>query len=188
MDTADASEMAAFNEQQAGFQPGRLHVRFFSDAEPDNSDEAKTQGRRFKPATYIEIQIPGNVRETRSRPMREIDVVQFPREYAAFKQNQEAPQVGTPLDKVPFLDKAQILEFHARKLRTAEQVRDMPDELSGQFMGIRALQKRLGDYLAAAAGNAPLEKMRGEIETQDATIAALKSQVEALVKAAEKKK
>lgn len=136
----------------------------------------------YREAEWIEIRIPGNVSEVRRREVRPSDKVRFPQQYAAFKSGQAAPEIGTPLDRLPFLSKSQVKEFQAAGLRTAENVRDISDGDRAKFMGLQNLRKRIIDFLDAAAGNAPMVNLRSELEGRDSQIAALQRQVAELVK------
>lgn len=146
------------------------------------------EGREvWKPADFIEIRIPMNLKEIRRRQVRESDKRQFPRQWAAYKETKTNPSFGTPLEKLPFLTKAQVLEFKALGLKTAENVRDISDADGQKYMGFQQLRRRVTDFLAAAEGNAPIAAIRSELESRDAEITALKAQVAELGNRHEKK-
>ena len=173
---ASFDEMAALQAQNGG-QQSKLIVRFYYDG-LQNSEKTEAAGRPiFDEVEFIEIRIPGEKNEIRARPVRYRDRLEFAAAYAAFKNGQAAPASGTPLDKLPFLTKAQVLEFQAVGLKTAENLRDMSDANAQRFMGINTVRKRVADFLAAADGNAPLEQMRSELEKRDAEIEVLRQQV-----------
>ena len=200
MQTADDDMMAALNAQ-AGNQPGKLIVKFFLKAdridpvakvEPDEpgKDKSKWQilgeqallaGRPiFHEREYVEIRIPGNKDEIRIRPIRNIDRLNWPREYEAFKNGSEAPTTGTPLEQIPFITKVQVEEYGYFRIRTAEQLVGMSDQLAQKFMGHQQLKNRLQAFLDAAAGAAPAEKLRTELEHRDKLIAAQQQQIKEL--------
>lgn len=141
----------------------------------------------YKDAEFIEIRIPMNLKEVRRRQVRESDKRRWPVQYAAFKAGLASPLIGTPVDKLPFLTKAQVLEFQAMGLRTAENVRDISDSDGQKLMGFQQLRRRVADFLAAAEGNAPLASMRSELESRDAEIAELKKQMAEFVKPEKRK-
>lgn len=134
----------------------------------------------YKPADFIEIRIPMNLKEIRRRQVRESDKKKWPREWAAYQQTKTNPILGTPIETLPFLNKAQVLEFKAMGLRTAENIRDVSDSEGQKLMGFQQLKRRVTDFLAAAAGQAPLDEMRAQVEARDAELAALKAQVAAM--------
>jgi len=163
----------------------RLIVHFYMEAE-QNEEKSNEQGRPvYEDKEYIRIMVPGDATNIIARPIRPIDKQQFAQQYAAFKEGRDAPQSGTPLDKLPFLTKGQVLEFAAVNIHTAEQVRDMSDQLGQKFMGIHSVKKRITDFLLAAEGNAPVTKMRAELEKRDAALAESNAKMAVLEKALE---
>lgn len=131
----------------------------------------------YKPADFIEIRIPMNLKEIRRRQVRESDKRKWPREWAAYQATKTNPAIGTPLESLPFLNKAQVLEFKALGLKTAEHIRDTSDAEGQKLMGFQQLRRRVTDFLAAAAGQAPIDEMRTALENSNAELAALKAQL-----------
>lgn len=164
---------------QAAGLPGsgesKLWARFFLEAEHDVEASATAGRPIYRDVEFIEIRVPGDKDEIRVRPVRESDKQQFPRQYAAFKQGMEAPIIGTHLDKIPFITKAQVAELNAIGVKTAEQLRDMSDSNATKIMGANGLRKRVSDFLAAAEGAAPALKLQSELEKRDNEIEALKN-------------
>jgi hypothetical protein len=62
----------------------------------------------WKSVDFVEIRIPMNLKEIRRRQVRESDKQKWPREWAAYQQTKTNPAFGTPLEKLPFLTKAQV--------------------------------------------------------------------------------
>ena len=168
--TADENDMAALRLMRDN-EPEKLLVQFHMEAEKDEKASSEAGRPIFKEQPYIEIRIPGNKDEIRNRPMRPQDMERFPKQWAAFKNKAEQPVIGTPLEAIPFLTKAQVLEFKAANCVTAEHVRDMPDGLAQKFMGAHSIRQRITTFLEAAAGAAPAEKLRMELEKRDELIA-----------------
>jgi hypothetical protein len=142
----------------------------------------------WKPADFIEIRIPMNLKEIRRRQVRESDKQKWPREWAAYQQTKTNPGFGTPLESLPFLTKAQVNEFKALGLKTAENVRDISDSDGQKYMGFQQLRRRVTDFLAAAEGNAPLATLRSEVTAKEAENTALKVQIQELIARSEKAK
>ena len=156
----------------------RLSATFFLEAVED-PDQSAAQGRPiFREEEWVRIMVPGDKDNIVVRTVRPIDKELYAAQYAAFKNRQEQPVVGTPLDKIPFLSKARVLEFQALGLKTAEQIRDMSDTLAAKFMDAHGIRKRIGDFLVAAAEGAPVEKLQAELAERDAKIAQLMQAVE----------
>jgi hypothetical protein len=173
---ADAKEMAAYHEQ-AGMTRGRLIVHFYIDGLPDAEASLAAGCAKFKDAEFIEIRIPGDKDEIRRRPVRWSDTQIYAEKYAAFRSGQAEPETGTPLDKLPFLSPAQVMEYKAAGLKTAENIRDIPDSHAQKFMGILKVRQQVNDFLEAAAGHAPMTALRSEIDKRDAENAALKQAI-----------
>lgn len=142
----------------------------------------------WKSVDFVEIRIPMNLKEIRRRQVRESDKQKWPREWAAYQQTKTNPAFGTPLEKLPFLTKAQVLEFKGLGLKTAENVRDISDSDGQKYMGFQQLRKRVTDFLAAAEGNAPLASLRDEVSAKEAENNALKVQIQELIARSEKAK
>ena len=157
----------------------KLFAQFFMEAVQDVAASEKAGRPIFKEEEFVRIRVPGDALNEVVREVRPIDRDTFADQYRAFKANQDQPLVGTPLDKVPFLTKARVLEFQAVGLRTAEHVRDMSDAVAQKFMDAHSIRKRIADFLASASGAAPVEQLNAELASRDEQIAVLKQALEA---------
>lgn len=166
-----AFDAAAPGMAQQG-QGGRLFIQFHMQAVQDAELSAKEGRPVHVEQEFITIIVPGE-HDSRVRPVREGDRQQYAQQYQAFKNKQEQPVTGTPLSVLPFLTMAQVADLAAANVKTAEQLVAMPDVHAQKFMGMNTLRKRTKDFLDAAAGNAPVERLNKELETRDNTIAAL---------------
>ena len=152
-----------------------LYAEFHMEAEPDLAESA-AQGRPvFKEVEYVTIRVAGDKDNDIIRAVRPQDTQMWPTQYAAFKAGLTQPVTGTPLDQLPFLTKAQVLEFAAVGVKTAEQLSEMSDASAQKFMGSHAIRRRVKDFLDAAAGAAPAIALRGELEKRDNEISVLKN-------------
>ena len=156
----------------------KLNAQFFMEAVQDQTASDKAGRPIFNETEFVRIIVPGDGLNIVVREVRPIDRETFAEQYRAFKSNQEQPVVGTPLDKVPFLTKARVMEFQALGLKTAEHVRDMSDAVAQKFMDAHGLRKRITDFLAAASDAAPMEKLNAELAERDQEILALKKALE----------
>lgn len=172
--TADDVSLEAPGMGSANSTKG-LFAEFHMEAEQDPAESEK-QGRAvFKEVEYVTIRVPGDKDNDIIRAVRPSDKQSWPVQYAAFKAGLEQPVTGTPLTQLPFLTKAQVLEFNAVGVKTAEQLNEMSDAAAQKFMGINAVRKRVKDFLDAAVGAAPMTAMRSELEKRDTEIAVLKN-------------
>lgn len=169
----------------AHLQDSRLLVSFYKGA-VQNHTESDAQGRPiFDERTMISIAVPGQS-DIVKRPAHELDFHRFPKLYEAFKAGHTAAESGTPLSAWPTVSVAQVAELGARNVRTVEQLAEMSDVDAQKFMGLNSLRQRAKDFLEAAKGNAPLTAMRAELESRDAKIAVMESQMAELLAHANK--
>ena len=97
--------------------------------------------------------------------------------YARWKKTQEQPVDGTPLETVPFLNKAQVLELRGINILTLETLADPPEPAIARMMGLRDLAKKAKAFLAAAKDSSVVTKMASELEQRDREIDRLKAQM-----------
>src|SRR4051812_49770314 len=110
----------------------------------------------YKDVIYVLIQNPGSRDNIRRRAKMEKDVAgdsdmqRFPRQWAAFENQQEQVQEGLPLTEWAFLTKAEALNFKARGVHTVEALSDLSDaQCQGFGMGITQLREKARDTLKA---------------------------------------
>ena len=103
----------------------------------------------------------------------------YPQQWAAFKNNQEAPTVGTPIDKWPnpSLDAGRVAELKAVNIRTVEQLAAIKDSALPELgMGGNALRKQAQAWLEAAKGGAAVNQLTAENKRLHDEVEALKEQ------------
>jgi hypothetical protein len=202
-DPETLTEMQSFLREKSR----SLVVTFFEEAVLDEKESWGWEETRFDPVSGIPQKLvhagarapdlrpaglggdPRSRRQGRDPPpgSQGVDEHRWPEEWRAYREKRTNPTVGTPLDKLPFLTKAQVLEFQATGIRTAENLRDMPDSVSQKFMGINAVRSRVKAFLDAAEGVAISDKYQAELQTRDEQIAALQKQMQELLGAKAKK-
>lgn len=114
---------------------------------------SKEAGRTIKKdVTYIKITQPGEANnQVYDQPATDADVDRFPRQWAAFKANQEQTISGSPLELL-FPESPAIVEnLRHIGFRTIEQLSEANDTaLQGIGMGARQWKERAVSYLATA--------------------------------------
>ena len=148
-----------------------LYVQFFSHP---MQDKAKTleEGRPiFVDTEYIRIMVPGDKGNVVMRSVREDDRQRFPKQYQAFKNDEEEILEGTPLDKWNFVSAAQVEELKYFGIRTVENLANVTDTNAQKFMGINLLRQKAQEYIAAASSEAPIAQLQEELSARDTTIA-----------------
>ena len=158
----------------------KLYVQFYIHARADSA-KSTAEGRPiFNDTEYVRIMVPGDKGSIIERPVRPVDTQRFPRQYQAFKNNDDEVLTGTPLEHWPGISRSQVEELKFFHIRTVEQLADVPDSHAQKFMGINALKSRAQAYIELAKGNAPLEQMQAELEERDLTIATMQETMAAL--------
>lgn len=149
-----------------------------------NEAKSKEAGRPiYDDVEYIQILLAGDKGSVIHRPATHQDKLNYSREYAAFKagEDQEAAS-GTPLKDLPGITRGLVEEARYFKVFTVEHLAEMPEaNVQNLGMGWSALRQRARDYIAAAAGLAPLEKLRGENAELRGQMEALKKQMSELI-------
>jgi ABC-type transporter Mla subunit MlaD len=81
--------------------------------------------------------------------------------------------VGTPLKAWPAINASLVEELKYFKVFTVEQLADLPDNLSQNFIGINAWKQKAKSFMEAASGLAAEAKTASELAKRDAQINAL---------------
>lgn len=163
-------------EAQAGAQQdpadARLWVRFEMRPTQDEAKSLEAGRPIYTEVEWIKIMVPGD-RDTEEHPVTDRDRARFARAYAAWKATGAEGVVGTPLEAWPQVTRSQVEELKFFKIHTVEQLATVPDAVGQKFMGINDLKKKAADFLAAAAGEAPVLKLQAELAKRDEEIVTL---------------
>jgi hypothetical protein len=133
------------------------HPRFFMDTRQNKFRSEAEGAPRFDEVEMVEILIPGDRLSTSVQIVNDSHRRRWPKAYAAFKEGQEAPVDGTPLDQLPGMTKARVEELRFFHVRSIEQLAGMPDDLlmKAAPMDGRALRDKAKRWVENAAGAAP---------------------------------
>lgn len=168
----------------------RLFVQFYMSPTLQQKETEDAGRPIYKDVEFVRIIVPGQKDLIIEQPVDQFVKARFARRYADWKSGAaEEAVVGTPLGDLSFINASMREELAYFKVRTAEQLVSMPDNLAQRFAGMQQLKARVQQFLDAAAGEAPLNKMRGEnealkaqVEAQDKALQALQAQVEELAR------
>lgn len=174
----------------------QLNVTFYKHAELNSwasrPKEAGGEGRKiFEEFIYIRILMPANRLNVIERRATADDIKRFSRQYKAFIEKGEKLVIGTPLDQMPSLTSAQVLEFKALNIDTVEQLAGIPDS-TAQLLGVggQDIKRRAQIFLDRASSNETLaaenRELREKLEAflaQGAAAAAAASAPAAIVTA-----
>jgi hypothetical protein len=177
---ADTAHMA--HNPNAGAE--KLFVRF---GLHPRHDEAKSleEGRPiFEEVEYVEIMVPGDKSNTIHRPVTAADRNRFRAQYQAWKSGADQDAAtGTPLSAWPAVTSAQVAELAHFNCRTVEQLATMSDSNLQGVGPILALRQKARDFIEAAKGTAPVQKLRAENDELKGRMSAMQAQLDALVAA-----
>lgn len=150
----------------------------FESASHFNDTATRKEGRPiFEMMEYVKIIVPGDTTSIVHRPVREMDIERWPRQYQAFKLGREQQQ-GYPLSDWPYITRAQVDELAYFKIQTVEQLSTVSDAVAQKFVGINQLRDKAKAYLEQIKGEGPSAKLQAEIAQRDEQIQALQAQLE----------
>jgi hypothetical protein len=155
-----------------------LFVRFYSDA-IQNHEKTNQEGRPiYDQVEMCEILFAGDSTKTKIGRATEGNppyYLRFPRQYEAFKQQQEVVQDGTPIEHWPPISKAQALELKAMNIHTVEMLASVPD-VNLKWMGARQLRENAKVWLSEAEAGKEAIRLNNKIEELQMQIEAMKNQ------------
>jgi hypothetical protein len=169
-----------FDASQQSAADSRLLVKFYTKPLKDDG-ETLAQGRPvFRELTYIDIQVAGDRDGGVCRPATDADKQRFARHFEAFKQRLETPIDGVPLKEWPLMTRTQVEELAFYNIKTVEQLADLNDNLSQQFMGINALKRKAKEFLEAANEGVKVSDLQTQLAERDSQIEALTDRMNAM--------
>lgn len=169
---ADESTLQMAENPSAG--DDRLMVRFYLRPVKDDTASIKEGRPIFVESEYIEIVVPGDKDNTINRPLRDEDKTRFRKVYETWKATGQQSVTGTPLEAWPSITRSQVEELRFFSITTVEALANLADIHTAKFMGLVELKKKAAAFLAAAAGDAPNQKMQAELSKRDEEIENLK--------------
>ena len=163
---------------QGNSEDARLYVKFYRDVMRDDTQTTK-QGRPiFKELDFIMIQTPGDLLKVVKRPARESDQQRFPRQWDAYSRGQDQETLsGTPLAHWPMVNRAQVEELAYFKVKTVEQLANVPDVVGQKFMGIQQLKQAAKDWLGRAENSVEIVSLRNKNTELEQSVDELKATV-----------
>lgn len=112
--------------------------RFYMEAEEFEVDGSP----QWRDREMVEVIIPGNANTRFVKYVDEFVKARWPRAYAAFKDNQSAPVVGTPLEQWARLSPAMVMKLKSTGFRTVEDIARVADYNLGS-LGLGGMKLRL---------------------------------------------
>ena len=180
MSTATLDHELNFQDNQQSEADKKLFVIFYSEAIKNESKTIAAGRPIYDDIDHIKILAPGS-RDTFVTEATPEYQMRFADRWKQYKANQEQTVSGTPLSEIPWMTKGQVAEFRAVSCVTAEQLVNMPDNVSQKFMGHHQLKARVQAFLDAAAGAAPALKLQAELDQRDEQLKMQGDQIRALM-------
>ncbi len=175
MDTLDYDHNV-FNQQNAEADKS-LAVRFFVLPVRDEMESAKEGRPIFKDVVHVEVRVRGARNEVVHKPVDELVKRRFRDAWRAYEQGEELTGQGTPLSEWPSMSKSQVEELKYFGFFTVEHLAGARDDVLNKFPGLRTLRDRARNFMELAKGNAPLEKIQGELDSTKSDLAAAQEQL-----------
>jgi hypothetical protein len=175
MSFTDAPEFDTSARDRDGAIP-----RFFMDTIQDKARSEAEGVPRFIDVEMVEVIIPGDRLNTPTFIVGERHRKRWPKQYAAFKADQEAPVDGTPIDQLPGVTKSQVQELAYFHVRTIEALANLSDEQMGKVMpmGGRQMREKAQRWVKNAEGDAGNERLAAENRRLEDNMTLMKQQME----------
>lgn len=151
-------------------------LRFYTEPVEQTALSAQEGRPVYKDVDYVGITNPGSRDEivlVAEKKAKNDEYIAWA--YKKWKATQEQVVDGTPVETVPFLGKAQVMELKAINIHTLEQLAGASEPALQRMMGLRDLKKKADAYMAAAKDTAIVTKMQHELSQRDNEIASLKA-------------
>lgn len=147
--------------------------RFYMEAEQIMQDGIPV----YRDVEMVEVIMPGNALTKPCQIVTDFQRNRWPKQYAAFKANEEMPVEGTPLEQWPILTRSMVLTLKSLEFRTVEDLSKMGEHAIQKIgMGGRELKKMAAAYIddsqrmaitnKAIEDAAKFERRAAELETQ----------------------
>jgi hypothetical protein len=171
-------------------------LRFWWDTNKNNFQSEKLGRPVYNKVLLVEVINPGAAsstvvhelvrefdEETKIVPVRREPMYsKYKRQIEAFLSDSDDPDlIGTPLDAWPALDVAMVASLKESRIYTVEGLASLSDGKLGLLgMGGRALRDKAKAFLEVSAGNAPTERLAGELSRANEEIERLNATIKEL--------
>lgn len=139
--------------------------------EPDVLIVSKLGRPVFKEIEFIRILTPGDRDKVIERPVEDEDKFRFQKHYEHWLKTKGSESYGTPLDKAPFLNTAQVEEYRFFNVRTVEHLASLSESVIQRFPLGHKHRELAQRFLDAAQEEAPRIAMEDALKERDSLIA-----------------
>jgi capsule polysaccharide export protein KpsE/RkpR len=174
----DPSSDSFFSGPPPGGRGPRPNLRFYTEAVEQSGKSLEAGRPIYMEVDFVAITNPGSRDEFITKAEHKAKQDEFVAwAYKKWKATQEQVVDGTPLETVPFLNKAQIMELKALNVHSLESLANLPDTAKQRFMGSVELSKKAKAYLNSATDTALVTKLQSELDKRDRDMEAMKKQM-----------
>lgn len=154
-----------------------LWVRFYKGA-LKNAAKTLEMGRPiFDEVPFVKVHIPGDktvsidrpawIDDDEYNPNPNADNVRFARQWEAFQLGKNPDGAsGTPLSEWSAMPRNVVEELASSKITTLEQLAGLTDSGAEKLMGSMAWRQKARDAVAISRNEAPVQKLRAELEAK----------------------
>lgn len=163
-----------------------LYVEFHMQA-VENKQRSIEEGRPiFEDKEYITIFMPGDNKTKRVRPVKldwdagtPPDPERWPRQWQAFKNQQQQVMEGTPLEEWGMITKSDALSMKAINIHTVEQLAGL-QENHLTWLGARQMRDKASSWIEQSKGNAGISQLQAKYDALLNDFIALQNQVKSM--------
>lgn len=171
MQEADyAMTQRAIEEQDRFRGDENLYVMFYKGAVEDRKMSLEHGRPMYRDTEFVRIMVPGDKGNIIEREIRDVDKRRFPKQYQAYKNEEQEYETGTPLDKWNYVSPAQIEELKYFGIRTVEALANVSDGNAQKFIGINKLRRKAREFIDVTSNEAPIAQLQDELEKRDLKI------------------
>ena len=159
-----------------------VYAEFYLGSMVDQAESEKHGRPIYKSVDMLKMMFPGDNTRSWDKPVnfipvgnRPADPDRFPRQWAAYKSQQEQVQDGTPIEQWPPISKAQAMTLKGMNVHTVEQLASVSD-VNLNMMGMRQLRDNAKAWLEEAESGAETIKLRNQVEALQAQLEAMQNQ------------
>lgn len=142
----------------------------------------------FEDVVFIKIMFPGDKTKIVFKKVTEEYKRRYPKQWAAFQNQEQQVQEGFPITEWPILTKSEALNLKASGIHTVEQLASIPDTALGVMLGARSYRDKAQATLAKATDGKVVLAIQAENEALKADVSALKEQIKELANLKTKEK
>lgn len=162
---------------------GAAMARFFAHQVKDTAKSEALGRPAYRTVDCVSIVIPGDNGNIVERRVKPSDKERWPKQWEAYRKQQDYVPDGTLLDNWPRLSRGQVEDLKYNNIFTVEQLSDVPDNLLDRLgMGARRMREHAKAYIEAASTGVPSARLVEENDRMKSQVQLLTSQLSDLTR------